>query len=430
MTEALCEPFASCEGLDGRLLISAAIQGPPLAWDLGEVSFGAFTSNGVAARPYVDIHLEQTWTPKEACYAPIRSIFSLAPSETVETFSSVRHQVDFTRLVSSASYDSRSTEGPEHESVDRKENLIDAIQEQMKDKAIEAQKMRYAGGYGSFWETVANIIAPGVGGAIVNAAEGVANHVEHTSTGAADAVKDAMGSAQRAVETINRSEVQHSRSESTTTTETTETIQSIKRRFTNPYRDRSLQLRFIPVFRHFEVRTRPAYIKPGIALHVGAVRAGSLASGLAGGMRVRDVLAVAPTHVDAAALQQPLARLLSGTQDVRMAAKGGAAPEAAAGAATAGSPIGALRWSESIVREDSVLVPLAEAETAASAFGLKGKSRASFLGTLERITPDAVAKLVPIAVQHIHLFMGTHIEAVAGECVLEDLPALPAEPQF
>ena len=103
MTEALCEPFALCEGLDGRLLISAAIQGPPLAWDLGEVSFGAFTSNGVAARPYVDIHLEQTWTPKEACYAPIRSIFSLAPGETVETFSSVRHQVDFTRLVSSAS---------------------------------------------------------------------------------------------------------------------------------------------------------------------------------------------------------------------------------------------------------------------------------------------------------------------------------------
>jgi hypothetical protein len=80
------------------------------------------------------------------------------------------------------------------------------------------------------------------------------------------------------------------------------------------------------------------------------------------------------------------------------------------------------------VREDSVLVPLAEAETAASAFGLKGKSRSSFLGSLGRITPDAVVKLVPVAVQHVHLFMGTHIEAVAGECVLEDLPPLPAEP--
>ena len=58
MAQPFCDPFTACDGLDGRLLISAAIQGPPLAWDLGEVSFGAFTSTGVAARPYVDIHLQ------------------------------------------------------------------------------------------------------------------------------------------------------------------------------------------------------------------------------------------------------------------------------------------------------------------------------------------------------------------------------------
>ena len=423
MPEALCEPFASCEGLDGRLLISAAIQGPPLAWDLGEVSFGSFTSSGVAARPYVEIRLDQTWTPKEACYAPIRSIFSLAPGETVETFASVRHQVDFTRLVSSASSDSRSTEGPQPETVDRKTNLIDAIREQVSDKAIQQQKMRYALGYGSFWETLGNILLPGVGGAVVNAAEGVANHVEHTSTGAADAVKDAMNAAKHAVETIARSEAQHSRSDSTTTTETTETIQSIRRTFSNPYRDRSLQLRFIPVFRHFEVRTRPASVKPGISLHVGAARAVSVAAQQAG-LRVRDALAVAPAHVDSVALQQPLARLLSGTQDMRVAGKG-ASPPAAAAAGAAGSPVGALLWSESIVREDSVLVPLAEPETAASAFGLKGGARTSFLDTLGRISPDVVAKLFPVEVQNVHLFMGTHIEAVAGECVLKDLPPLP-----
>jgi len=433
MAEALCEPFASCEGLDGRLLISAAIQGPPLAWDLGEVSFGSFTSSGVAARPYVEVRLDQTWTPKEACYAPIRSIFSLAPGETVQIFASVRHQVDFTRLVSSASSDGRSTQRTEHESVaqtnvdqiktEQTKKVVEAMRDQIAAKAMMEQKMRYASGYSSFWETVANIVAPGIGGAIVNAAEGVANHVEHTSTGSADAVKDAMNAARDAVETISRSEAQHSRTDSTTTTETTETIQSIKRTFSNPYRDRTLQLRFIPVFRHFEVRTRPASVKPGIALHVGAARAVSIAAA-AGGLRVRDALAEAPSLVDSAALQQPLARLLSGTQNIRGAATG-AAPAAAAGAGAGGSPVGALRWSESIVREDSVLVPLAEAETAASAFGLKGKERASFLGTLARISPDAVAKLVPVAVQHVHLFMGTHIEAVAGECILEDLPPLP-----
>jgi hypothetical protein len=129
-------------------------------------------------------------------------------------------------------------------------------------------------------------------------------------------------------------------------------------------------------------------------------------------------------YVDSVALQQPLARLLSGTQDTRVAGKG-ASPPAAAAAGLAGSPVGALRWSESIVREDSVLVPLAEAETAASAFGLKGQARTSFLDTLGRISPEIVAKLFPVEVQNVHLFMGTHIEAVAGECVLKDLPPLP-----
>ncbi len=409
MAQPFCDPFTACDGLDGRLLISAAIQGPPLAWDLGEVSFGAFTSTGVAARPYVDVHLKQSWTPKEACYAPIRSIFSLAPGETVQIAASVRHQFSFAHAVSSASSDSRSTQGPV-----RSGSADDIVSKKMKEQALVEQKMRYAGGYGSFWEVVANIIAPGVGGAIVNAAEGVAKHADEA---AKDAIKDAMANAHQAVETIARSESQHSSTGSTTTSETTETVQSITRTFSNPYRDRSLQLRFIPVFRHFEVRTWPASVTPGIALHVGAARAVNQAT-----LRVRDVLAQAPTQVDAAVLQQPLARLLSSSQEARVQTK----TSAAGGAAPSPGAAGALLWSQSIVREDSVLVPLAEPDTAASAFGLKGQSRAGFLKTLDKIRPEVVGKLFPVNVQHVHLFMGTHVEAVAGECILQDLPPLPA----
>jgi hypothetical protein len=413
MPEAFCDPFASCDGLDGRLLISAAIQGPPLAWDLGEVSFGAFTSAGAAARPYVDIRLNQTWTPKEACYGPIRSIFSLAPGETVQIAVSVRHQFSIAHTVSSASSSSRSTEGPEGKS-----GSLQDIAKKMTDQAVVEQKMRQASGYGSIFEVIADVLLPGVGGAIVNAAEGVANHVEGTSTGPADAVKDAMSQAHRAVETIARSESQHSATESTTTTDTTETFQSVTRTFSNPYRDRSMQLRFIPVFRHFEVRTWPASVTPGISLHVGAARAVSEAP-----LRVRDVLAEAPAQVDAAVLQRPLARLLSGGQGASLAARSDAAT---AGAAASGGAMGALLWSQSAVREDSVLVPLAEPETAAKAFGLKGASRTSFLKTLDKIRPEVVGKLFPVNVQDLHLFMGTHIEAVAGQCVLEDSPPLPA----
>src|SRR5262249_8060102 len=146
-------------------------------------------------------------------------------------------------------------------------------------------------------------------GAIVSAAEGVSKHVENTSTGTADGVRRAMDWAYATVETVNRSESQHTASESTTTSQTAETIQSLTRTFSNPYPDRSLQLRFIPVFRHFEVRTWPASVTPGIALHVGAARALQQSA-----VRVRDVLGEAPAQVDAAVLQRPLAHLLSGAQ--------------------------------------------------------------------------------------------------------------------
>src|ERR1041385_5136173 len=276
MPNEFCQPFDVCDGLDGRLLINAAIEGPPLAWDLGEVSFGSFTAAGVAARPYVDIQLGQSWKAKEICYGPIRSIFSLAPVETVEIDVMVRRRQSLARLVSSAASDSHSLQATELRAGDdsTQEEQIDQVRKKMQeDQAVAKQATRKAEAYGSLFETIANIFAPGVGGAVVNAAEDVAKHVENTSTGSAGAVWDAIGQAGHAVETIQRSETQHLHDESTTSTESTETIQSLKRIFSNPYRDRSLQLRFIPVFRHFEVATRPVSIKAGISLEVGAARA-------------------------------------------------------------------------------------------------------------------------------------------------------------
>ena len=116
----------------------------------------------------------------------------------------------------------------------RPRSADDIASQKMKEKALVEQKMRYAGGYGSFWEVVANIIAPGVGGAIVNAAEGVAKHADEATK---DAMKDAMANAHEAVETIARSESQHSSTGSTTTSETTETVQSVTRTFSRPVSD-------------------------------------------------------------------------------------------------------------------------------------------------------------------------------------------------
>jgi len=282
------------------------------------------------------------------------------------------------------------------------------------------QPTRFLSGYGSLLETLANIFAPGVGGAIVDAAEGVAQHVEHTSTGSADGVWDAIDQAGQAVERISRSESQQSQGESTTTTETTETTQSLTRTFTNPYRDRSMKLRFLPVFRHFEVRTWPASVTPGISMQVGAIRLGGRTT-----VSIRDLLADATTRVDPGALQQPLANMLASNQQARLA-RGTASP--ATGSTGAPNPANALLWSRSTVREDSILVPLTDPETAANAFGLDGQSHTAFVDTLDRIQPDVVVDLVPVKTQQVLLFIGTHVEPVAGECVLQDVPAISISP--
>ena len=46
MVDELCAPFSTCDDLDGQLLINQAIQGPPLAFELGEVSFGSSPRQG------------------------------------------------------------------------------------------------------------------------------------------------------------------------------------------------------------------------------------------------------------------------------------------------------------------------------------------------------------------------------------------------
>ena len=361
----------------------------------------------------MDIQLGQTWTAKEICYGPIRSIFSLAPVETVEIDVMVRRQQSLARMVSSSSSDSHSVQGPEQPLKERQQDDIrNVMRETQLQQANAMQATRKASGYGSVLETIANIFAPGVGGAIVNAAEGVAKHVNETSTGGAGAVGDAVAAAARAVETIERSESQHLHNESTTSTETTETIQSLKRTFSNPYRDRSLQLRFIPVFRHFEVATRPVAIRPGIALEVGAARTVEQT------LRVQDALAVATAQTDAATLQRPLATMLSAGRAAGRETRG-------ASGAAGSNAVGALLWSQSTVREDSVHVPLAAPETAANAFGLDGKERTSFLRAMERISPDAILRRFAVTTQQVHLFIGTHIEPVAGECILEDVPPVP-----
>src|SRR6185436_20092605 len=103
-----------------------------------------------------------------------------------------------------------------------------------------------------------------------------------------------------------------------------------------------------------------------------------------------------------AALHEPIARML-GTRGTR--AGGGFAP------------VHALDWSQSMVDGGAVKVPFAEADAVAKGFGLGTNGVAAVTGILDTLRPGRFEALLPQPRRkEIRLFMGTHVEAVAGNC--------------
>ncbi len=221
-------------------------------------------------------------------------------------------------------------------------------------------------------------------------------------------VGSAVGAVAGAAKAAGHADSSHTRDETTTTTTGSERTETLVRTFSNPYRDRSLQLRFIPVFRRFEVTTAPTKATVGVALHAGAFKQVATSIGA-----VRDQSSSTPMLADVldhpahADVQRSLSSMLS------------PAPGVVAHRA--------LTWSQAELREDSLLVPLAPAATAAKALGLRGESRSKLVSALGKGVADAISAFRP-HVQSVHLYLGTHIEAVPGGCVLTDLPPIVVTP--
>ena len=117
-------------------------------------------------------------------------------------------------------------------------------------------------------------------------------------------------------------------------------------------------------------------------------------------------------------LSQPVLSLLRGGQRVT-------------GAASAARPriASALEWSKMQVKDQTVYVPLTDRTNLVSALG--GRRPIVDLGKkLEETIRNPVWLSQFVRRKDVHLFMGTHIEPVAGLCVLKDLPpaAVPPTP--
>jgi hypothetical protein len=209
-------------------------------------------------------------------------------------------------------------------------------------------------------------------------------------------------------------------------------------------------LRFIPVFRRFKVVTTLVHVEVGVVLKAGNVRFPELGIGAKFGhflqQRVADprIASVAVAglglddevasrgrtsavsdHLKANAtlctkrfmahtqlqrdndmIREPVARLIS---------HGSKRPDSAA------KLLNALSWSKAHVSDNHVQVPFAEAANALTALKLPPATRARFEKGINRITDPKVLSTYTVE-RDVHVFMGTHIEPVAGTCVLKDLP--------
>ena len=462
MAENYCDPYEQCADLDGRLIINRTIEGPPLARDEGELPLGALSMQGGAIHPYFNLFYQQHWVAKEACYAPVRSVMGLAPGETVTTEVRQREQTDYVRTVQTA------FESSEVSTTTRRHGreLIDTDYD---GNTVEISPISAI--FGSFledaWDTVTAPVKAGVDLAN-DLIDGVQKGIDSIfGTGDDDSAppgtqgngnSKTLDVIDETLNTIQRSESQSSRTD-TTTSRTVAVERSITRTFSNPYIDRSLELRFIPTFRHFEVITTLWRVDFGILLHAGRVNFPSRGMGTAFGdflqRRVTDPRIVSVANAElgleddvrsgarTSAVSEHLnansslytGRFLQHLEDQR--AHGDIAqpmlrllnePQRDVGRKRQSAGLSsALEWSKLQVRDKTVYVPLTDHENLVHALGDKppvvdlGKK----IGETIR-NPGWLSKF--IRKRDVHLFMGTHIEAVAGTCVLADIPDFGGPP--
>ncbi|HVT40985.1 MAG TPA: hypothetical protein VHE78_18255 [Gemmatimonadaceae bacterium] len=507
MANDFCAPLSTCDNLDGRVIFQRTAYGPTLASDSQPLPFGELALRGAAVRPYVDLHFEVRWVPKELCYGPVASIMTLAPGETVTIATRSEHRTTFTDLVrnaaDSSSVSTHTRNGPDagqsaasgvrsiadsqQAAANAMRDRADALQGQKRQDTVELKAM-YAKQYGSFWSDLGDgLLAVATGGASLvakGAAQAVSDLTKH-AVGSAGNVGAMVGATMTAIaqvmDSVSRNESQSHLSESTHSMEDT-TSTSVTRTFTNPYRDRTMQLRFIPVFRHFEVVTSIASGRLGLAMicghldfsvrNVGSRYAHVLGSAineptllrlaqadvgvrapdfqatsgeledhlqanagiytkrfLQATVRARDeetvhgafATLIARSGVPAPATQAFLMRP-AGLSSSAIGAGAPGAPPPSAAPGDQGDVAAGLAWSQSEARANVLHVPLAAAADVRSAWKLGGAESANLVGAISQLAPPALGAIIgtPPA-QTIHVYAGSHIEAVPGECVLPNI---------
>ncbi len=237
----------------------------------------------------------------------------------------------------------------------------------------------------------------------------------------------------------------------------------VRRTFSNPYRDRSLELRFIPVFRRFDVTTSLVRGEPGVLLRPGLIdfaapaarakigafvktraldpaiaQAGDVDPGQEEELPAARRAAAVTEHLSSNAamytrgflehtnaigdrdvLLSPFATMLGGQPARSTRAAGSAAVSGSIGLADG------LSWSQAKVRNGEIHVPLGESANWPRTW--KGPAASGLSKAIGQTIADSAWLGQWTRTRSVHLFMGTHVEAVAGTCVLADLPEVSGD---
>ncbi|MFL6529486.1 MAG: hypothetical protein ACJ8KX_03350 [Chthoniobacterales bacterium] len=492
-----CAALVACENLSGGVFVRRTIYGPSLIDDPRPLAFGEFSLSGGAIRPYIDLMYETRWIPKGLCRGPVSSVMSLAPTESITTGIRTEHRDSFTQMMTDSAESSSVHTRTRHQlsestgqgsgggglgsllgglagaagaaagaigaGVGKIANAVGGVagdvfgvEKDIAGAVLDLGPM-FIGRLGSIFEDIGSVAGDIVGavvGAPVAIASGAANAITGLIDGAIGGIAGAVGQGPALVDTHHRlNEItesmekresqSHVRQIVVSTTNTREEF--VTRTFSNPYRDRSLQLRFVPVYRHFEVVTTIRFGVHGLAMLAGKLDTNvqRAQSGIASQFGLASRLSVANTPSLASAATTPAApaisRLVSAATvtkvalasaqvnhddtDVRRPMVDLLVRNTSGGDREKGVHVEqGLRWSGAQVRDNVLHVPAAEPAILGKAWHLDDRVAGRLGDAISRLSADRLVALAPkIETRQIHIFAGTHVEAVPGECTLPDI---------
>lgn len=419
----LCDDFKFTDNIDGRLLINRTLEGEPLAKIEDEIPFsGRISILGSQALPYLRCTFIQTWKAKEASIFPVRSILGLAPAEEITFDTRIEVQYDFGSVITntqefSSTYDNsyrETTETTGSTSTSQTHTTTDT-------DGIDLGPLGHWGG----------------GGATVNVIEDM---MTRTSSTLSDILRSASFTQTngKSVEVTSSTQVL--------------TQNSVTRHIRNPYHDRSLELRFHPVFRRFEVLTRFNSFDFGVIMVPGAIKIPPKMMTMHGDFldktfKDRNVLNVALGQLNqpqpdvvgattrrrsraaaAQAVSEPLQDHLDANVEYYTANfaqqvknEGGREPiinmvSQSLSSMQRTSMENAFAYDKLKTYGNRVMVPAKNPDIFATAVNPPGWQVNELLQNVNTFRNKFSFT------QDVNLFIGTHVEAVAGSCKLDDVP--------